>query len=128
MTTQQLREKIGAWLSDKTNHEGDLVDFLVDDCGVEYNPEWEEEDRPIEETNDSCKCCDIILTDDDMDRGTGECECCEEMMKDEELEKCEKCDIRLGLYDGKYEMKVEWFGKTMCGNCALTKAEYKLMK
>jgi hypothetical protein len=34
MTTQQLREKIGAWLSDKTNHEGDLVDFLVDECGV----------------------------------------------------------------------------------------------
>ena len=31
---KQLREKIGAWLSDKTNHEGDLVDFLVDDCGV----------------------------------------------------------------------------------------------
>ena len=61
MTAQQLREKISAWLSDKTNHEGDLVDFLVDKCGVVYEYKWEEEeeeeDRPIEETNDNCIKC-----------------------------------------------------------------------
>ena len=84
MTAQQLREKISAWLSDKTNHEGDLVDFLVDKCGVVYEDKWVEQDRPIEETIAACKCCDNILTDDDIDRGTGECEYCEEMMKDED--------------------------------------------
>ena len=30
----------------------------------------------IEETNDNCSKCDIILTDDDMDRADGKCECC----------------------------------------------------
>ena len=67
MTAQQLREKIGAWLSDKTNHEGDLVDFLVDNCGVVIQEdEWEEKNCPIEDTNDDCSRCGIILTDDDM--------------------------------------------------------------
>ena len=55
MTAQQLREKISAWLSDKTNHEGDLVDFLVDDCGVEYNPKWEDEDEEEEEEDEKGK-------------------------------------------------------------------------
>ena len=54
MTAQQLREKISAWLSDKTNHEGDLVDFLVDDCGVEYNPEWEDEEEEEEICDGGC--------------------------------------------------------------------------
>ena len=152
------------------------------------------EDRPIEETNDNCSKCDIILTDDDMDSETGKCELCNEEDEDEEdmnmdtpnykqkieeacpvghitvwgdhgfiyevelkeyngvmlpkyingrevlcypnagrfveekIEKCEKCDIRLGIYDGNYEMKVEWFGKTMCGKCAYVKAERKEIK
>ena len=45
---------------------------------------------------------------------------------EEKIEKCDKCDIRLGIYDGNYEMKVEWFGKTMCGKCAYVKTVYKL--
>tara|TARA_R110002110_G_scaffold8247_2_gene41171 strand:+ start:118 stop:828 length:711 start_codon:yes stop_codon:yes gene_type:complete len=47
---------------------------------------------------------------------------------EEEEEKCEKCDIRLGKYEGTWEMKVEWCGKTMCGECALGKAERKERK
>ena len=46
-------------------------------------------------------------------------------IKKVEEEKCEKCDIRLGKYEGTWEMKVEWCGKTMCGECALGKAERK---
>jgi ribosomal protein S27AE len=86
MTTQQLREKIGAWLSDKTNHEGDLVDFLVDECGVVLKEDeqtrnargekWEEKDCPIEDNNDDCSRCGIILTNDDMYSETGKCEMC----------------------------------------------------
>jgi len=34
---EALRIKIGDWLSNKDNHEGDIIDFLVEDCGVEYN-------------------------------------------------------------------------------------------
>jgi hypothetical protein len=40
--------------------------------------------------------------------------------EEEEYEKCEKCDIRLGNYDGKYEMKVDWFNQVLCGKCSLT--------
>jgi hypothetical protein len=167
------------------------------------------EDRPIEETNDNCSKCDIILTDDDMDSETGKCELCNEEEEEEvdmktidwvsknakfidfsaeamarsnepdtepesdtedededeedmnmdtpnykqkieeacpvghitvwgdhgfiyeveeKIEKCEKCDIRLGTYDGTWEMKVDWFGKTMCGKCAYVKAERKEIK
>ena len=32
-----LKKKIGAWLSDRDNHEGDLIDFLCDECGVEIS-------------------------------------------------------------------------------------------
>ena len=32
-TNNNLRDKISAWLSDRTNDENDLVDFLVDECG-----------------------------------------------------------------------------------------------
>ena len=124
MTTQQLREKISNWLYDRNNNENDLVDFLVDECGVVIQPwedeeedpnysdkvcaerkangthnydngnigcwcledeqtrnargeKWEEKDCPIEENNDDCSKCGIILTDDDMYRETGKCEDCE---------------------------------------------------
>ena len=32
-----LKKKIGAWLSDRDNHEGDLIDFLCDECRVEIS-------------------------------------------------------------------------------------------
>jgi len=57
ITAQELREKIGAWLSDKTNHEGDLVDFLCDECGVEYQYNWEEQDADdIAYAETDCLC------------------------------------------------------------------------
>ena len=68
MTTQQLREKIGAWLSDKTNHEGDLVDFLVDECGVVLK-----EDEEVEEYGAKILCndCDYYISSEDFDAGNG---------------------------------------------------------
>jgi chromosome segregation ATPase len=30
-----LRQKISSWLNNPDNNEGDLVDFLVDECGIE---------------------------------------------------------------------------------------------
>ena len=32
-----LKKKIGSWLSDRDNHEGDLIDFLCDECRVEIS-------------------------------------------------------------------------------------------
>jgi hypothetical protein len=68
--------------------------YLVQNCGTSFiiNEEWEGDDVYAEE------------------------------FLEEEEEKCDKCDIRLGIYDGNYEMKVDLFGKTMCGKCALGKA------
>ncbi len=42
----------------------------------EYSQEFG--DLPIEETNDDCSDCGIILSDDDMNMGTGRCEQCED--------------------------------------------------
>ena len=30
----ELKTKISAWLNDKNNNENDLIDFLVEECGV----------------------------------------------------------------------------------------------
>ena len=49
--------------------------------------EWVEKDCPIEENNDDCSKCGIILTDDDMYSETGKCEMC-----NEEEGVCPKCD------------------------------------
>ena len=124
MTTQQLREKIGAWLSDKTNHEGDLVDFLVDDCGVVIQEdEWEEKDCPIEDNNDDCSRCGIILTDDDMYSETGKCEDCLEQVEREKgkiklvfsCDKCDKLNIRL-LTQEQYDKSTK-AEKLYCSDC-----------
>mgnify|MGYP003652155479 CR=1 FL=1 len=85
---------------------------------------WVEKDCPIEENNDDCSVCSIILTDDDMNSETGKCEEC--LQEVEPVKKCEECDKILGWHNGEHEMTVEWFGKTTCGNCALVKAKYKL--
>tara|TARA_R110002167_G_scaffold71882_6_gene202646 strand:+ start:10829 stop:11209 length:381 start_codon:yes stop_codon:yes gene_type:complete len=124
MTTQQLREKIGAWLSDKTNHEGDLVDFLCDDCGVVIQEdEWEEKDCPIEDNNDDCSRCGIILTDDDMYSETGKCEDCLEQVEREKgkiklvfsCDKCDKLNIRL-LTQEQYDKSTK-AEKLYCSDC-----------
>ena len=95
----------------------------------EINEEEEEE----EEEEDQCEVCDTktkttIKTYGCMDMSV--CKNCEE--EEEVYEICEKCHIRLGTYDGTkksyWVMKVDWFGKTMCGKCALGKAERKERK
>ncbi len=51
----------------------------------------------------------------------------------EEIEKCNICDIRLGMYDGKYEMKVVidnmlddgFKSYNCCGRCALDRVKRK---
>ena len=54
---------------------------------------WVEKDCPIEENNDDCSVCGIIMTDDDMYSATGKCESC----LGEEVEECEKCKIQLRI-------------------------------
>ena len=97
MTAQQLREKISAWLSDKTNHEGDLVDFLVDDCGVEYNPEWEDEDEEEEEPKLCWTCDEKVGTHKEFRDALGE----------EELT-CDKCHRQEYEEEGHYIVYGEW--------------------
>ena len=106
-----------------------------DGCGICEDDEvepvkkcevWVEKDCPIEENNDDCSVCGIILTDDDMNSETGKCEEC--LQEVEPVKKCEECDKILGWHNGEHEMTVEWFGKTTCGNCALVKAKHKLNK
>ena len=40
---QSLKIKIGKWLSDRKNDENDLIDFLIDECGVVIEEEEEVE-------------------------------------------------------------------------------------
>ena len=54
---------------------------------------WVEKDCPIEDNNDDCSVCGIIMTDDDMYSATGKCESC----LGEEVEECEKCKIQLRI-------------------------------
>jgi hypothetical protein len=48
---EDIREKISNWLYDKTNNENDLIDFLIDECGVVIKP-WKEE----EDVEEYCEC------------------------------------------------------------------------
>jgi len=42
-TANELREKISDWLNDRNNNEYDIVEFLIDECGVVLKPEkWSE--------------------------------------------------------------------------------------
>ena len=91
-------------------------------CGECDPPEDEEEDVCCVGCNK--KVCSFNEEPPNKDsRGEAVCDDCGE---EEEYEKCEKCDIRLGTYDGKYEMKVDWFNQVLCGKCSLVKCTYKL--
>ena len=54
-----LANKISEWLSNRNNHEGDLVDFLVDECGIVFN------DRDWRELN--CVNCDVYIARDSQE-------------------------------------------------------------
>ena len=41
---EDIREKISNWLYDKTNDDNDLIDFLINECGVVIKP-WKEEEE-----------------------------------------------------------------------------------
>ena len=73
--------------------------------------------KPIEETNDDCSVCGIILTDDDMDSETGKCEMC-----NEEVEEawCIGC--------GKKEIWDDAENSDMCKTCELKKRDVEYEK
>ena len=93
-------------------------------CGECDPPEDEEEEEDVCCVGCNKKVCSFNEEPPNKDsRGEAVCDDCGE---EEEYEKCEKCDIRLGTYDDKYEMKVDWFNQVLCGKCALVKCTYKL--
>jgi len=85
-----LKKKIGAWLSDRKNKECDLLDFLLDNCGIKEFYSFEEED----EEDDMVHCV-----------GCGESVCKfteEPQYKDDRDEAvCEECYIELHEEEGK---------------------------
>ena len=79
-----LKKKIGAWLSDRDNHEGDLIDFLCDECGIEfsYPPDEDEDDSSDDDAPEHNICCGCGKYKDYGNK----CECgCSHR------EKCENC-------------------------------------
>tara|TARA_R110000824_G_scaffold170077_1_gene347319 strand:- start:162 stop:419 length:258 start_codon:yes stop_codon:yes gene_type:complete len=54
-----LKKKIGAWLNDRDNHEGDLIDFLCDECGVEISSPPSDEEDEEDEDREQCNDCKI---------------------------------------------------------------------
>ena len=42
-----MKKKITNWLNDRNNNENDLVDFLIDECGIVLKNEEEEEETAI---------------------------------------------------------------------------------
>ena len=51
MSAIELKTKISTWLNDKNNNENDLVDFLIDECGVVLEDEQEEMEEEV-----VCEC------------------------------------------------------------------------
>ena len=51
MSAIELKTKISTWLNDKNNNENDLVDFLIDECGVVLEDEEEEMEEEV-----VCEC------------------------------------------------------------------------
>jgi hypothetical protein len=107
--------------------------YLVQDCGVSFmiNEEWEGDDLYAEEFLEEEEEVELkeyngVMLPKYINGREVLCYPNAGRFVEEKIEKCEKCDIRLGRYDGNYEMKVEWFGKTMCGKCAFVKAVNKL--
>ena len=95
MTTQQQENLSNGWVNgiiptcekcgekfadDGHNYNERDGDEICDDC-----------DKQIEDTNDDCSKCGIILTDEDMDRENG---------------KCENCWF---IWDGEEEEKKDWY-------------------
>ena len=56
-STNTLRDKISAWLSDRTNDENDLVDFLVNECGCVVDCKIIE--KEYDNDNEQCNDCKI---------------------------------------------------------------------
>ena len=114
--------------------------YLVQDCGVSFmiNEEWGDKDdlyaeeflndigEVEEEEEVELKEYNGVMLPKYINGREVLCYPNAGRFVEEKIEKCEKCDIRLGIYDGKYEMKVECFGKTMCCKCAYVKTVYKL--
>ena len=106
--------------------------YLVQNCGTSFmiNEEWEGDDiyakEFLEEEEVELKEYNGVMLPKYINGREVLCYPNAGRFVEEKIEKCEKCDIRLGIYDGKYEMKVECFGKTMCCKCAYVKTVYKL--
>ena len=56
-----VSDKISAWLNDKNNNENDLIDFLVDECGVVLE-EMEEEVVCDCGVGVWCEICDLEMS------------------------------------------------------------------
>ena len=90
---EDIQKKITNWLNDKNNNENDLVDFLIDECGIVLkNEEDEEEDEDEEEVlnhmDKKCEDCDKIVKNfylnNPFGQGNRNCSDCPEFDEDEE--------------------------------------------
>ena len=89
-----VSDKISTWLNDKNNNENDLIDFLVEKCGVVLE-EMEEE-----------VVCDCVNHNEENWRES--CDLEQPIVEDEEME-CEKC--------GDIGVRCEGTGE-LCPDCS----------
>ena len=84
MTTQE-ETQIMEWMVNQMKSielgtlDDDKTKLILDLMEKEEEKKWfvcDGDGKPIEETNDDCSKCGIILTDDDMGSETGKCEMC----------------------------------------------------
>ena len=136
MSAIELKTKISAWLNDKNNNENDLLDFLIDECGIDYYPEEEQEvppSPPITEDsfyfNTKCVCskegendypcmCDIHEEEEEGDF----CGCSKCLAEEEEViisdldKKCEDCD---NIVENFYLNNPFGNGNRNCSECEI---------
>jgi len=61
-----------------------LTDDFTEDTTDDFYTQHFSQHLGIEETNDDCESCGIVLSDDDVCAGTGKCEQCEDEAEDDE--------------------------------------------
>lgn len=91
-----MKNKISAWLNDKNNNENDLIDFLVDECGVVLEDECEcgnNREKGLVNGEMRCEDCDVDginynggLTDEEGEEDEVECVECSTIVPSSEAE------------------------------------------
>ena len=91
-----LRQKISSWLSNRDNSEGDLVDFLVDECGIVLEEEDCCEFGDINnQESECCKCDKTMIPSEEHNKDSSDLYVRYYGSEEDDGDICYKCCVRL---------------------------------